>query len=234
MISKPKKTRVLSLSIIDKAMRAINDVGEIDEQVKDNISRYNLKKVYEYYNDVVEELNYTFQERKDDFERINHLYLLRERLYRIINPTIYLNAYLEKRANDALYINANVGFIDENGKVKNVVVFMGKSEETDLKILKKKIEDDQSYIDSVKERVIDKLLTKINIEDASIKNSKAIREEKKKTDEINRRNNDVIQKSLHDILIKLEEISSKNPSLNNELMSIGQSVEIVLKNLQKE
>jgi uncharacterized linocin/CFP29 family protein len=137
MISKPKKTRVLSLSIIDKAMKAINDVGEIDEQVKDNISRYNLTKVYDYYNDVVEELNYTYQERKDDFERINHLYLLRERLYRIINPTIYLNAYMEKRANDALYINANVGFIDENGKVKNVVVFMGKSEETDLKILKK-------------------------------------------------------------------------------------------------
>jgi hypothetical protein len=231
MISKPKKTRVLSLSIIDKAMKAINDVGEIDEQVKDNISRYNLTKVYDYYIDVVEELNYSFQERKDDFERINHLYLLRERLYRIINPTIYLNAYMEKRANDALYINANVGFIDENGKVKNVVVFMGKSEETDLKILKKKIEDDQSYIDSVKERVIDKLLTKINIEDASIKNSKAKRKEK---EEINRRNSDVVQKNIHDILIKLEEISSKNPSLNEELTSFSDMMSKVLRSLQKE
>ena len=92
MISKPKKTRVLSLSIIDKAMKAINDVGEIDEQVKDNIIRYNLKKVYEYYNEVVEELNHTFQDNKFELEKINHLYLLRERLYRIINPTIYLNA----------------------------------------------------------------------------------------------------------------------------------------------
>ena len=160
MISKPKKTRVLSLSIINKAMKAINDVGEIDEQVKDNIFRYNLKKVYEYYNEVVEELNHTFQDNKFELEKINHLYLLRERLYRIINPTIYLNAYKEKRANDALYINANVGFIDENGKVKNVVVFMGKSEETNLDVLKKKIENDLSYIDSVKSKNLTQLVKK--------------------------------------------------------------------------
>ncbi len=231
MISKPKKTRVLSLSIIDKAMKAINDVGEIDEQVKDNIVRYNLKKVYEYYNEVVEELNHTFQDNKFELEKINHLYLLRERLYRIINPTIYLNAYKEKRANDALYINANVGFIDDNGKVKNVVVFMGKSEETDLDVLKKKIENDLSYIDSVKAKVIEKLLSKINLDDMTLKNNKISRIEK---EEMTLRNFDRISKVKKDIETKLQEIVIINPALSNQVKSITSDLEIITKNVLKE
>jgi len=230
MISKPKKTRVLSLSIIDKAMKAINDVGEIDEQVKDNIFRYNLKKVYEYYNEVVEELNHTFQDNKFELEKINHLYLLRERLYRIINPTIYLNAYKEKRANDALYINANVGFIDENGKVKNVVVFMGKSEETNLDVLKKKIENDLSYIDSVKAKVIEKLLSKVNLDDMTIKNSKIAR---KKNEEILIKNEHRLLKCQMNIEQKLQDIATINPALRDLVLSIHHDVEIILKITQK-
>ena len=230
MISKPKKTRVLSLSIIDKAMKAINDVGEIDEQVKDNIVRYNLKKVYEYYNEVVEELNHTFQDNKFELEKINHLYLLRERLYRIINPTIYLNAYKEKRANDALYINANVGFIDENGKVKNVVVFMGKSEETDLEVLKKKIENDLSYIDSVKAKVIEKLLSKVNLDDMTIKNNKITR---KKNEEILIKNEHRLLKCQMNIEQKLQDIATINPALRDLVLSIHHDVEIILKITQK-
>ena len=230
MISKPKKTRVLSLSIINKAMKAINDVGEIDEQVKDNIFRYNLKKVYEYYNEVVEELNHTFQDNKFELEKINHLYLLRERLYRIINPTIYLNAYKEKRANDALYINANVGFIDENGKVKNVVVFMGKSEETNLEILKKKIENDLSYIDSVKAKVIEKLLSKVNLDDMTIKNSKITR---KKNEEILIINEHRLLKCQMNIEQKLQDIATINPALRDLVFSIHQEIEIILKITQK-
>jgi hypothetical protein len=230
MISKPKKTRVLSLSIIDKAMKAINDVGEIDEQVKDNIVRYNLKKVYEYYNEVVEELNHTFQDNKFELEKINHLYLLRERLYRIINPTIYLNAYKEKRANDALYINANVGFIDENGKVKNVVVFMGKSEETNLDVLKKKIENDLSYIDSVKAKVIEKLLSKVNLDDMTIKNNKITR---KKNEEILIKNEHRLLKCQMNIEQKLQDIATINPALRDLVLSIHHDVEIILKITQK-
>jgi hypothetical protein len=230
MISKPKKTRVLSLSIIDKAMKAINDVGEIDEQVKDNIVRYNLKKVYEYYNEVVEELNHTFQDNKFELEKINHLYLLRERLYRIINPTIYLNAYKEKRANDALYINANVGFIDENGKVKNVVVFMGKSEETNLEVLKKKIENDLSYIDSVKAKVIEKLLSKVNLDDMTIKNSKITR---KMNEEMLIKNEHRLLKCQLNIDQKLQDIATINPALRDLVFSIHQEIEIILKITQK-
>ena len=230
MISKPKKTRLLSLSIIDKAMKAINDVGEIDEQVKDNIFRYNLKKVYEYYNEVVEELNHTFQDNKFELEKINHLYLLRERLYRIINPTIYLNAYKEKRANDALYINANVGFIDENGKVKNVVVFMGKSEETNLEVLKKKIENDLSYIDSVKAKVIEKLLSKVNLDDMTIKNSKITR---KKNEEILIINEHRLLKCQMNIEQKLQDIATINPALRDLVLSIHHDLEIILKITQK-
>ena len=230
MISKPKKTRVLSLSIIDKAMKAINDVGEIDEQVKDNIVRYNLKKVYEYYNEVVEELNHTFQDNKFELEKINHLYLLRERLYRIINPTIYLNAYKEKRANDALYINANVGFIDENGKVKNVVVFMGKSEETNLDVLKKKIENDLSYIDSVKAKVIEKLLSKVNLDDMAIKNSKITRKENEQMLIIK---NDRLLKCQKNIEQKLQDITNFNPALRDLVFSIHQEIEVILKITQK-
>jgi hypothetical protein len=215
MISKPKKTRVLSLSIIDKAMKAINDVGEIDEQVKDNIFRYNLKKVYEYYNEVVEELNHTFQDNKFELEKINHLYLLRERLYRIINPTIYLNAYKEKRANDALYINANVGFI---------------SEETNLEVLKKKIENDLSYIDSVKAKVIEKLLSKVNLDDMTIKNSKITR---KKNEEMLIKNEHRLLKCQLNIDQKLQDIATINPALRDLVFSIHQEIEIILKITQK-
>ena len=163
MISKPKKTRVLSLSIIEKAIDAIKDVAELDQQVYQNVSTYDLGNVLCYYEEIVKELKYVAEKRNSDLERINKLYITRERIYRILNPTIYLNAYTEKRANDAIYINANVGFIDEKGKVKNVVVFMGKSLETNMDVLKNKIENDHQFIESAKKKVIEKLLTKVDI-----------------------------------------------------------------------
>ena len=165
MISKPKKTRVLSLSIIEKAIDAIKDVAELDQQVNQNVSTYNLGNVLCYYEEIVKELKYVAEKRNSDLERINKLYITRERIYRILNPTIYLNAYTEKRANDAIYINANVGFIDEEGKVKNVVVFMGKSIETNMEVLRNKIENDHQFIESAKKKVIEKLLTKVDIPD---------------------------------------------------------------------
>jgi len=165
MISKPKKTRVLSLSIIEKAIDAIKDVAELDQQVYQNVSTYDLGNVLCYYEEIVKELKYVAEKRNSDLERINKLYITRERIYRILNPTIYLNAYTEKRANDAIYINANVGFIDEKGKVKNVVVFMGKSIETNMDVLRNKIENDHQFIESAKKKVIDKLLTKVDIPD---------------------------------------------------------------------
>ena len=102
----------------------------------------------------MKELKYVAEKRNSDLERINKLYITRERIYRILNPTIYLNAYTEKRANDAIYINANVGFIDEKGKVKNVVVFMGKSIETNMDVLRNKIENDHQFIESAKKKVL--------------------------------------------------------------------------------
>lgn len=165
MISKPKKTRVLSLSIIEKAIDAIKDVAELDQQVYQNVSTYDLGNVLCYYEEIVKELQYVAEKRNSDLERINKLYITRERIYRILNPTIYLNAYTEKRANDAIYINANVGFIDEKGKVKNVVVFMGKSLETNMDVLRNKIENDHQFIESAKKKVIEKLLTKVDIPD---------------------------------------------------------------------
>jgi len=165
MISKPKKTRVLSLSIIEKAIDAIKDVAELDQQVYQNVSTYDLGNVLCYYEEIVKELKYLAEKRNSDLERINKLYITRERIYRILNPTIYLNAYTEKRANDAIYINANVGFIDEKGKVKNVVVFMGKSIETNMDVLRNKIENDHQFIESAKKKVIEKLLTKVDIPD---------------------------------------------------------------------
>ena len=57
MISKPKKTRVLSLSIIEKAIDAIKDVAELDQQVYQNVSTYDLGNVLCYYEEIVKELN---------------------------------------------------------------------------------------------------------------------------------------------------------------------------------
>lgn len=163
MITKPKKTRILSLSIIEKAIQAIEENPMDRVELLAIAGRYNMMNVFDYYDETISELDYEFKKRKADFEKINKLYITRERLYRILNPTIYLNAYKEKRANDAIYINANVGFIDEKGKVKNVVVFMGKSDETDLERLKQKIESDKSFIEDAKQKVIGKLLTKIEV-----------------------------------------------------------------------
>lgn len=164
MINKEKKTRILSVSIVEKAISAIETKPEIDSEILNNVKKYGLTGLLEVFKETVDELAYQFDRNKVDLVKINDLFITRERLYRILKPTIYLNAYKEKRANDAIYINANVGFIDEKGKVKNVVVFMGKSEETNLDKLQKKIESDIEFIDEAKKKVIEKLISKIKIE----------------------------------------------------------------------
>lgn len=159
----PKKTRILSVSIVEKAIAAIEARPEIDEEVLDNVRKYGLQPLLDYYRETTEELSYQFDRRKIELTKINDLFITRERVFRILKPTIYLNAYKEKRANDAIYINANVGFIDEKGKVKNVVVFMGKSDESSLERLQKKIETDGKFLEDAKKKVIEKLMGKIKI-----------------------------------------------------------------------
>lgn len=176
MDNKVKKTRILSLSIIEKAIQAIEDTPDDMRDLLDVAIKYQRVDLFHYYKDVVEELKYLFERRKSDFIKINQLFITRERLHRVLNPTIYLNAYKEKRANDALYINANVGFIDEKGKVKNVVVFMGKSEITDLNLLKEKIESDTKFIEEAKNQVFKKLADKIQIPEFDIQENDARRQ----------------------------------------------------------
>lgn len=210
MIAKSKKTRILSLSIIEKAIEAIEATADIDDEILNNVEKYNLQLVLEYYQDTVEELNFQFNRQRADLIKINDLYITRERLYRILNPTIYLNAYKEKRANDAIYINANVGFIDEKGKVKNVVVFMGKSEDTDLKKLKQKIEKDASFIEDAKQKVIEKLVSKIQIPVISKTESTGHREFK---NDITQKLNRLTQTTLKSLKTEVDKFDAKGTPL---------------------
>jgi len=226
MLDKPKKTRILSLSIIDKAIDAIEDVPMDRGDLLDIARKYNLMDVFDYYDETVSELNYQFGKRKSDLIKINELYLTRERLYRILNPTIYLNAYKEKRANDALYINANVGFIDDKGKVKNVVVFMGKSEETDLKRLKEKVESDKTFIEDAKRKIIGKLISKIQIPEFNYASNVTRRQLKKDTKtEFNFVTEKLVEKMR--TLIKNDEESSESKEPASEKKSGDEALRLI-------
>jgi len=158
-----KRTRVLSLSIIQKAIEALDKVALDHTMLSDNAVKYGTKKLVDHYKDTVEALLYLFNREKNNLQRMSDLYILSERLLRIIDPKIYLNAYKDKRSNDAVYVNANVGFINSKGKVENVVVFMGKAPDGDLEKAKKRIANDIDFNDLAKRKVIERLLSKIEI-----------------------------------------------------------------------
>jgi hypothetical protein len=107
---------------------------------------------------------------------------------------------------------------------------MGKSEETNLDVLKKKIENDLSYIDSVKAKVIEKLLSKVNLDDMTIKNSKITRKE---NEQMLIKNEHRLLKCQMNIEQKLQDIATINPALRDLVLSIHHDVEIILKITQK-
>jgi hypothetical protein len=163
MAKETKRTRVLSLSIIQKAIEALDKVALDHTMLSDNAVKYGTKKLVDHYKDTVEALLYLFNKEKNNLQRMSDLYILSERLLRIIDPKIYLNAYKDKRSNDAVYVNANVGFINLKGKVENVVVFMGKAPDGDLEKAKARITNDIEFNDLAKRKVIARLMSKIEI-----------------------------------------------------------------------
>lgn len=158
-----KRTRVLSLSIIQKAIEALDKVALDHTMLSDNAVKYGTKKLVDHYMDTVEALLYLFNKEKNNLQRMSDLYILSERLLRIIDPKIYLNAYIDKRSSEAVYVNANVGFINSKGKVENVVVFMGKDPSGDLEKAKERIANDIEFNDLAKRKVIERLMSKIEI-----------------------------------------------------------------------
>lgn len=163
MAKETKRTRVLSLSIIQKAIEALEKVTLDHTMLSDNAVKYGTKNLVDHYKDTVESLLYLFQKEKKNLQRMSELYILSERLLRIVDPKIYLNAYIDKRSSEAVYINANVGFINSKGKVENVVVFMGKDPSGDLEKAKERIANDIEFNDLAKRKVIERLMTKIEI-----------------------------------------------------------------------
>lgn len=158
-----KRTRVLTLSIIQKAIDALEKVVLDHTMLSDNAAKYGTRKLVDHYKDSVESLLYLFQKEKTNLKRMSELYILSERLLRIIDPKIYLNAYIDKRSNEAVYVNANCGFINSKGKVENVVVFMGKEPSGNLDIAKEKIANDFEFNELAKKKVIERLMSKIDI-----------------------------------------------------------------------
>jgi hypothetical protein len=163
MAKDTKRTRVLSLSIIQKAIDALEKVALDHTMLSENAVKYGTRKLVEHYKDSVEALLYLFQKEKTNLKRMSELYILSERLLRIIDPKIYLNAYIDKRSNEAIYINANVGYINNKGKVENVVVFMGKDPSGDLEKAKARIANDVEFNELAKKKVIERLMSKIDI-----------------------------------------------------------------------
>jgi hypothetical protein len=163
MAKETKRTRVLSLSIIQKAIDALEKVALDHTMLSDNAAKYGTRKLVDHYKDSVESLLYLFQKEKTNLKRMSELYILSERLLRIIDPKIYLNAYIDKRSNEAVYVNANCGFINSKGKVENVVVFMGKEPSGNLDIAKEKIANDVEFNELAKKKVIERLMSKIEI-----------------------------------------------------------------------
>jgi hypothetical protein len=92
---------------------------------------------------------------------MSELYVHSERLRRVITPKVYVNAYLEKRNFSHVYINANCGFVNQAGKVENVMAFMGKSTETDVQKAQAKIDADKQLQLQAKRAIIEKLIKKL-------------------------------------------------------------------------
>ena len=129
------KGKVVTLNIVQKAMNAIAGVfsaAQLKTEVDFNIP--GQLELFSQYEQTVAELNELYEKNKAALSRMSELYVHSERLRRVITPKVYVNAYLEKRNFSHVYINANCGFVNQAGKVENVMAFMGKSTETDVQL----------------------------------------------------------------------------------------------------
>ena len=157
-IVKEEKNRTLTFSIFQNIEKEIFKNQPVDLT---EIKKLDLLKEYQLFNISDYHLKLAFSEIKNKLNFMGEEYLRREKFYRILNPIIYLNVYKEKRANDAIYVNANVGILGDNGKIKNMVVFLGKMEETNLDVAKEKCKTDTVFIEMAKRKVIEKIKKKI-------------------------------------------------------------------------
>ena len=158
IINEEVKNRTLTFSIFENIEKEIFKNQPIDlTEIKklDLLTEYKLFNISDYH------LKLAFSEIKNKLNFMGEQYLRREKFYRLLNPIIYLNAYKEKRANDAIYVNANVGILGDNGKIKNMVVFLGKMDETNLEVAKEKCKTDTVFIEMAKRKVIEKIKNKI-------------------------------------------------------------------------
>lgn len=157
------KGKVVTLNIVQKAMNAIAGVvpaAQVKEDVDFNIPGQSV--LFGQYERTVAELDELYQKYFDVLTRMSELYVHSERLRRVVAPKVYVNAYLEKRNFSHVYINANCGYVNQNGKVENVVAFMGKSTETDVQKAQAKIDADSQLQLQAKKAIVEKLIKKLN------------------------------------------------------------------------
>ena len=156
------KGKVVTLNIVQKAMNAIAGVfspAQLKTEVDFNIP--GQLALFSQYEQTVAELNELYEKNKAALSRMSELYVHSERLRRVITPKVYVNAYLEKRNFSHVYINANCGFVNQAGKVENVMAFMGKSTETDVQKAQAKIDADKQLQLQAKRAIIEKLIKKL-------------------------------------------------------------------------
>jgi len=156
------KGKVVTLNIVQKAMNAIAGVFS-PTQLKTEVD-FNIPgqlELFSQYEQTVAELNELYEKNKAALSRMSELYVHSERLRRVITPKVYVNAYLEKRNFSHVYINANCGFVNQAGKVENVMAFMGKSTETDVQKAQAKIDADKQLQLQAKRAIIEKLIKKL-------------------------------------------------------------------------
>ena len=156
------KGKVVTLNIVQKAMNAIAGVfspAQLKTEVDFNIP--GQLELFSQYEQTVTELDELFQKHQAVLSRMSELYVHSERLRRVITPKVYVNAYLEKRNFSHVYINANCGFVNQAGKVENVMAFMGKSTETDVQKAQAKIDADKQLQLQAKRAIIEKLIKKL-------------------------------------------------------------------------
>ena len=169
---------MVTLNIVQKAMNAIAGVfsaAQLKTEVDFNIP--GQLELFSQYEQTVVELDELFQKHQAVLSRMSELYVHSERLRRVITPKVYVNAYLEKRNFSHVYINANCGFVNQAGKVENVMAFMGKSTETDVQKAQAKIDADKQLQLQAKRAIIEKLIKKLTatqLEAKPIENNQVI------------------------------------------------------------
>jgi hypothetical protein len=164
------KGKVVTLNIVQKAMNAIAGVvpaAQVKAEIDFNIPGQTA--LFGQYERTVAELDELYQQYFDVLTRMSELYVHSERLRRVVTPKVYVNAYLEKRNFSHVYINANCGYVNQKGKVENVVAFMGKSTETDVQKAQAKIDADKQLQLKAKKAIVEKLIKKLNSSQLEVK-----------------------------------------------------------------